>query len=73
MSGSTRRRHPDNRLAAVFLGPWVLGLVLITAVPMVAPLVLAFTDYSLIAAPRWSGLDNIHRMIEDARLHPRSW
>lgn len=69
MSGSTRRHHPDNRLAAVFLGPWVLGLVLITAVPMVASLVLAFTDYSLIAAPRWSGLDNIRRMIEDARLH----
>lgn len=69
MSGSTRRHHPDNRLAAVFLGPRVLGLVLITAVPMVASLVLAFTDYSLIAAPRWSGLDNIRRMIEDARLH----
>lgn len=56
-------------MAAVFLTPWVLGLVLITTVPMLASLALSFTDYSLIAAPRWSGLDNARRMMEDARLH----
>ena len=59
----------DNKAGYLFLLPWLVGLVVITIIPLVASLYLSFTDYSLIEAPTWTGLDNYARMIDDARLH----
>ncbi|RMI39408.1 carbohydrate ABC transporter permease [Streptomyces triticirhizae] len=59
---------PDNKAAAIFLAPWLLGLVGITVGPMVASLYLAFTDYNLLQDPEFTGLDNIRRMLDDERL-----
>ncbi len=71
--GSTRRRRSDYarkeaRAAWVMLIPWLLGFVLITAVPMVASLVLSFTDYPLLADPEWVGLENYRRLAQDPRF-----
>ncbi|MVA74916.1 ABC transporter permease subunit [Auraticoccus sp. F435] len=59
----------DNKAGYLFLLPWLVGLVVITIGPMIASLYLSFTDYSLIQAPQWSGVDNYVRMLEDDRLH----
>ena len=42
---------------------------MITIGPMIASLYLSFTNYSLIQAPKWIGLDNYLRMLSDPRLH----
>ncbi|GAB3945071.1 sugar ABC transporter permease [Kribbella albertanoniae] len=62
-------RRRDNLTAYLFLSPWLLGLFLITIGPMIASLYLAFTDYNLIQAPEWVGLENFTRMLSDERLH----
>ena len=36
---------------------------------MLASLYLSFTNYSLIQAPSWIGVDNYTRMLTDERLH----
>src|SRR6476646_11301782 len=59
----------DNKAAYLFLLPWLTGLVVITVGPMIASLYLSFTNYSLIQAPKWIGLDNYARMFTDERLH----
>jgi multiple sugar transport system permease protein len=59
----------DNKAAYLFLLPWLIGLFVITIGPLIASLYLSFTDYSLIEAPKWSGLENYLRMLHDARLH----
>jgi multiple sugar transport system permease protein len=59
----------DNKAGYLFLLPWLIGLVLIVAGPMIASLYLSFTNYSLIQAPEWIGLDNYGRMLDDPRLH----
>ena len=59
----------DNKAAYLFLIPWFIGLFLITIGPMLASLYLSFTRYSLIQAPKWTGLDNYVRMLGDDRLH----
>jgi len=59
----------ENRAAYLFLAPWFLGLLFITIGPIVASLVLSFTDYSLLEAPNWIGLENYQRMLDDPRLH----
>jgi multiple sugar transport system permease protein len=59
----------DNKAGYLFLLPWLIGLVVITIGPMIASLYLSFTNYSLIQAPKWTGLDNYVRMLGDERLH----
>jgi multiple sugar transport system permease protein len=59
----------DNKAGYLFLLPWLIGLVLIIGGPMIASLYLSFTNYSLIQAPSWVGLDNYVRMLSDPRLH----
>jgi multiple sugar transport system permease protein len=59
----------DNKAGYLFLLPWLIGLVVIVAGPMFASLYLSFTNYSLIQAPDFIGLDNYVRMFNDPRLH----
>jgi multiple sugar transport system permease protein len=63
---TTLRRGRAGRLEAiagyVFLSPWLLGLLGITALPTLYSLYLSFTDYDLLTSPRWVGFDNYVRM-----------
>ena len=59
----------DNKAGYLFLLPWLIGLVVITIGPMLASLYLSFTNYNLIQAPEWTGLENYVRMLGDTRLH----
>lgn len=65
-----RRPRGDGRWAALFLAPWMVGLVALTAGPMLASLYLSFTDYDLLSSPSWSGLNNYRRMFTE---DPRWW
>jgi multiple sugar transport system permease protein len=66
--GAPRRRQGRrDRAGYLFLLPWFVGM-LFTVVPFFASLYLAFTDYDLLTAPRWIGLDNFREMLGDARL-----
>ncbi|MFC0624147.1 carbohydrate ABC transporter permease [Kribbella deserti] len=62
-------RPTENKVAYLFLAPWLAGLLLITIGPMAASLYLSFTDYNLIQAPKMVGLENFSRMLSDERLH----
>lgn len=66
--GSSPAERGDGKAAALFLTPWFLGLALITVGPVLASLYLSFTDYGLLAAPEWTGLDNYVKMLGDERL-----
>lgn len=70
---SQRRRgarfRTESLVPYAFLAPWFAGLILITAGPIAASAYLSFTDYSLIGAPEWIGLDNYRRMVEDPRFY----
>lgn len=50
------------------LGPWLIGLLVLTAGPMAASLFLSFTDYDLLSDPEWVGTANYERMLTDPRL-----
>src|SRR5690606_40920068 len=55
-AGKARGRRRQTAAAHVFLAPWLIGLVVITALPMLASLVLSFTDYNILSTPRFVGL-----------------
>jgi ABC-type sugar transport system permease subunit len=54
----------------VFIGPWLIGLALFTAGPMIASLVLSLTDFDLLHADsvKFIGLDNYVRMASDPNV-----
>lgn len=63
-----RASRGTNTAAFLFLLPWMLGVILITAGPMAMSLVLAFTEYDLLSPPEFNGFENIERMASDPRL-----
>ncbi|WP_461143862.1 carbohydrate ABC transporter permease [Salinifilum aidingensis] len=60
---------PARVVPYVFLAPWFLGLFLITIGPVLGSAYLSFTDYNLLSAPQWAGLDNYQRMLTDPRFY----
>ena len=67
------RMSPSTREASwgyIFIGPWLIGLVLFTAGPMIASIVLSFTDFDLLHPDSWKfvGLDNYIRMTTDPNV-----
>jgi multiple sugar transport system permease protein len=48
-----------------FLLPSLLGLILFQLVPMVASLAISFTDWDLLTAAKYSGLDNYKFVVQD--------
>jgi multiple sugar transport system permease protein len=68
--GSRRTIRPSTREAIwgyVFIGPWLIGLALFTAGPIVASLVMSMTNFDLLHADqtRFIGLDNYVRLTTD--------
>jgi multiple sugar transport system permease protein len=58
----------------LFILPFLLGSLLLIALPALVTVGIAFTQYNAIEPPRWVGLDNFYRLIESplARLSLRS-
>jgi multiple sugar transport system permease protein len=55
----------------VFISPWLIGLAVFVAGPIVASMYLSFTTYDILSAPTWSGLANYHRaFFEDPLFWP---
>jgi len=54
--------------AFAFLSPWLFGFVVFTAGPMVASLILSFTDYSIIQTTHNVGWDNYHHLVHDSKV-----
>jgi multiple sugar transport system permease protein len=55
----------ETKQGWLFVSPWVIGFVLLTAGPMLYSLYLSFTASSLLSPPQWIGLENYRRMFDD--------
>ncbi|MGW0860227.1 carbohydrate ABC transporter permease [Streptomyces sp. NPDC002690] len=62
-----RRARGENLAGYLFMSPWIIGFLLLTAGPMLASLYLAFTDYNLFDSPRFVGFENFTEMFSDPR------
>jgi multiple sugar transport system permease protein len=60
--GRISYRRRDQWMGYLFISPWLIGFFVFTLIPMVASLVLGFTDYHLTGTPKWIGLENYVRM-----------
>jgi multiple sugar transport system permease protein len=60
-----RRWNREAFHAYVFMAPAILGLLLFVLVPVVASLLLSFTEYNIITDPKWIGLDNYTTLFQE--------
>lgn len=65
-----RKPRRQNGTGYLFMAPWLLGFAVLTAGPLIGSLYLSFTDFNLLQAPNWVGLDNYVRMFT---TDPRFW
>jgi len=59
------RRRRSDRVAYLFLAPWFVGLLLLTAGPLLGSLYLSFTKFNLLQPPMWTGFGNYVKMFTD--------
>lgn len=57
----SRRTMREAIEGYLFILPWIVGFLVLTLGPMLASLYFSFTQYSVIRAPRFIGLDNYIR------------
>ncbi len=58
-------RLRDNLWGYFFIGPFIIGFLAFTLIPIVSSLYFSFTSYDLFSAPKWIGLDNFKKMFTD--------
>jgi multiple sugar transport system permease protein len=68
--GTGRRRQlktpsarREQRAAFLFASPWLIGVVIFLIGPIIASLLLSFTNWNLVSPARWVGLDNYREML----------
>ncbi len=54
-------RH-EARVGLLFCLPWIVGLVIFLAYPVIYSFYLSFTEYNIIQPPRWIGIENYRTM-----------
>lgn len=68
-AGTRQRMSVRQRREAIegylFITPWLVGFLVFTAGPMLASLVLSFTEWGLIDTPVFIGTDNYVQMAKD--------
>jgi multiple sugar transport system permease protein len=60
-------------LGLVFVGPWLIGLLAFTVYPIYYTVRLSFTQYAGFGAPKWIGLANYRRMLDDPLFTKSLW
>ncbi|HOL55701.1 MAG TPA: sugar ABC transporter permease [bacterium] len=64
-----KRERYNNVMGYLFISPWLIGFFIFTLFPIIASFILAFTRYDVLSPPRWIGIDNWFRLLEDTRYH----
>ncbi|PHV70959.1 sugar ABC transporter permease [Sporanaerobium hydrogeniformans] len=55
----------DRYIGLLYIAPWLIGFLVFTLYPIVASFYLSFTEYDLLSAPTWVGLQNFKELFKD--------
>ena len=59
------KRRDDTRLAMLFIAPALIGFLVFMVWPTLRGIYLSFTSFNLLTPPKFNGLDNYLRMVQD--------
>src|SRR4026209_1567410 len=66
---SRRRWNQEAVEGYVCILPWLIGFLCFVAGPMIAALLISFTDWSLLAPPEGIGFENYRRIYNDPMFY----
>ena len=55
----------EERAAYLFLSPWIIGFIVLLVGPIIASVYLSMNEWSLVSPPKWVGLGNYEKMVND--------
>src|SRR5690625_1176598 len=55
----------NNLWGYLFIGPFIIGFLAFTIIPIITSFYLSFTKYDLFSTPQWIGLGNFKKMFTD--------
>jgi multiple sugar transport system permease protein len=64
-SKMTKAARREERAGYLFASPWLIGTLLFLIGPIVASMLLSFTNWNLISPAKWVGLENYRDMVGD--------
>lgn len=59
----SRSARREERAGFLFASPWLIGVVIFLIGPIIASLLLSFTNWNLVSPARWVGFDNYEEML----------
>ncbi len=59
------RWNRDNLRFFLWISPWLIGLVLLTILPLLGSFYISFTEWKIVSDPIWVGLDNYKDLFTD--------
>lgn len=57
-SSIQKLKKQENLIGYLFASPWLLGLIILGAFPIIASLYISFTTYDMIGIPKFIGFEN---------------
>jgi multiple sugar transport system permease protein len=67
-SGWSRKEVRKTLWGLLFISPWLIGFLWLTVYPIFASLFYSFTEYEILSAPKWVGLENYKEMFFNDKL-----
>lgn len=59
----------NQRVGVLFALPWILGLSIFLAFPLISSLYYSFTSFSVLRPPVWIGAENYAELVRDEVFH----
>jgi multiple sugar transport system permease protein len=63
----------ENLTGLLWISPWILGFAAFMLLPAGMSLYYSFTEYPMLEAPVWVGLENYARMLTDEKFWAAVW
>jgi len=63
MKSSLNIRKKEAREFYLYISPWLIGFMFITAGPMLVSIFLSFTRWDIISSPKWIGFNNFKELL----------
>ncbi|MDI6453116.1 carbohydrate ABC transporter permease [Peloplasma aerotolerans] len=61
-------KKKENRMGYLFVSPWLFGLIIFGAFPILASFYISFTTYNMISLPRFIGFENYRILFTNDNL-----
>lgn len=60
-----RGRFSGNLRFFLWISPWLIGFVILNFLPLLGSLYISFTEWKIVSAPKWVGLQNYTELFTD--------